>query len=436
MTRSFATLLAGVALCGASGAAWPKNAKPAAPAAAAAVDTGGWSGQSGSSKLPLMTADAIRASAADFSKCLESLWPEAQRRDVARDTFDTHAAKLKPDLQIMDLLDNQPEFAKPIWDYIGGIVTDDRIAEGRAQLEQHRDVFDAVEKAYGVDRYVLAAIWGVESNYGKELGDRPVIRATATLACVGRRQGYFREEFVSALEIIQHGDIAPERFVGNWSGAFGMTRFIPSSFKRFAVDFDGDGKRDLIGSIPDALASAANYLKQHGWSMGEPWGYEVTLPQGFDYQRVNGPPLTTGEWSKSGLTGAAGKPLPEAKDKAFLLLPAGAKGPAFLAFTNFASLLTYNDVAPYVLTVGLLSDRLRGGGALVKAWPTGERVLTSAERFELQDRLWRRGLLPAMMPSDRIDLLTQVGIQKFQISVGQTLDGFATADLLERLRAR
>ncbi len=218
------------------------------PPAAIASPAGGpaWSGESGSSGDPRMTAAAIRAAATDFRGCLERLWPLAARRGITRATYNVYTASLTPDLRIMDLLDGQPEFTKSFWDYLDLLVNDTRIEQGRAILQRHRATFDAVERAYGVDRYVIAAIWGVETNYGTQGGDRPVIRSTATLACIGRRQNYFREEFLSAMEILARGDVKPDRLVGSWAGAFGPTQFMPTAFKRYAVDFDRDGRRDVV----------------------------------------------------------------------------------------------------------------------------------------------------------------------------------------------
>src|SRR5436190_6144915 len=258
---------------------------PSSGAAAAPTGTGTqeWSGESGASNHPLMTAQAIRAAAANFQNCLAGLWPQAMRRGIPRAVFDANVAGLEPDLRIMDLLDAQPEFTKSFWDYLDILVNEDRVQNGRAMLAKHRATFDAVEKAYGVDRHVIAAIWGVESNYGTQIGERSVIRSTATLACLGRRQDYFREEFLSALEILARGDVKPEHLKGSWAGAFGPTQFMPTSFKRYAVDFDGDGRRDVIDSIPDVVASTANNLKKDGWVSGQTWGYEVVVPTGFDF---------------------------------------------------------------------------------------------------------------------------------------------------------
>src|SRR6202020_2059053 len=201
---------------------------------------------------------------------------------------------------------------------------------------QYASTFAAEERAYGVDRTIIAAIWGVESNYGTLGGTRPVIRSTATLACVGRRRDYFREEFLSALDILQRGDIPPEHLIGSWAGAFGPTQFMPTSFKRYAVDFDGDGHRDVVDSVPDLIASTANNLKTDGWVPGQTWGYEVALPQGFNYLMADGAKaMPVKDWEKLGVARVNGKPYPRPTDRAYLFLPAGANGPAFLMLNNF-----------------------------------------------------------------------------------------------------
>src|SRR5437660_4489782 len=315
---------------------------------APAAGTQDWSGESGASNHPLMTAQAIRAAAANFRNCLAGLWPLAERRGVSRALFEANVAGLTPDLRIMDLLDAQPEFTKSFWDYLDILVNEDRIQNGKAILAKYRTTFDAVEKAYGVDRHVIAAIWGVESNYGTQIGERSVIRSTATLACVGRRQDYFREEFLSALEILSRGDVTPEHLKGSWAGAFGPTQFMPTSFKRYAVDFDGDGRRDVVDSIPDVIASTANNLKMDGWIAGQPWGYEVVLPAGFDYLLADrSRQMTMREWERAGIRRAGGKPFPRPTDRAYLLIPAGASGPAFLMLTNFRVVMKYNPAEIY-----------------------------------------------------------------------------------------
>jgi len=291
----------------------------------------------------------------------------------------------------MDLLDSQPEFTRPFWEYLDGLVSPERIDAGRVLLTKHRETFAAVEKAYGVDRHILAAIWGIESNYGADIGERPVIRSTATLACIGRRQDFFREEFLSALEILARGDISPDRLKGSWAGAFGPTQFMPTSFKRYAVDFDGDGRRDVVDSLPDLLASTANNLKKEGWVSGQTWGYEVALPNGFDFllaDRTRTMPLA--QWGRLGVRRIGGKAFPRPSDLAFVLAPAGAAGPAFLMLPNFGVIMKYNPAEAYALAIGHLADRLRGGDPIAQPWPRYERILTQAEIIELQQLLAQR----------------------------------------------
>ncbi len=407
------------------------------PATAPVPATGGpheWSGQAGASGHPLMTADAIREAAAEFGNCVAGLWPEAARRGVTRDNFERFTAGLTPDLRIMDLLDAQPEFTKSTWDYLDALVSDERIARGRELLAQYAPVFDAVERTYGVDRHIVTAIWGVESNYGTMGGDRPVIRSTATLACVGRRRDYFREEFLSALEILQRGDVAPDHLIGSWAGAFGPTQFMPSSFKRYAVDFDRDGRRDVVDSVADLIASTANNLKMDGWASGESWGYEVVVPANFDYLLADrARQMTMRQWEALEIKRAGGQPFPRSGDRAFLLLPAGARGPAFLMLQNFHVIMKYNPAEAYALAIGYLADRLRGAGPLVQSWPREERALTITERYELQQLLARRGF-DIGEPDGLLGPRTRIAIRNFQVATGQVPDGFASSLVLDRLR--
>src|SRR3954468_23926325 len=322
-----------------------------------------WSGEPGASGHPLMMPDAILAAVSDFKNCIERMWPEAARRGICRASFETFTADLEPDVKIMDFVDAQPEFTKAFWDYVDTLVTDERIAKGRELLATHAATFDAVEKAYGVDRHVILAIWGVETKYGTVAGERPVIRSTATLACVGRRQAYFKDEFLAALEILHRGDIKPDQLKGSWAGAFGATQFMPTAFKRYAVDFDGDGRRDVVGSVPDVAASTANHLKKDGWASGETWGFEVVVPQGFDYMLADRTRQhTLAQWARLGGARAGGQPFPRSGDKAYLFLPAGANGPGFLMLENFRAIMKYNPAEAYALAIGHLADRLRGGG--------------------------------------------------------------------------
>jgi len=427
-------LLSGVALAQEPDNWLTRLFQPPAGNAVPGRDGSGWSGQSGASGNPLMTAEAIRSAAAEFGSCIEAMWPDAARRGITRENFTGLTAGLTPDLSIMDKLDAQPEFTKAPWDYLDLLVSDDRIARGRELLAQYAPTFAAVERTFGVDRYTVAAIWGVESNYGTLGGDRPVLRSTATLACVGRRRDYFREEFLSTLEILQRGDIPADRLVGSWAGAFGPTQFMPTSFKRYAVDFDGDGHRDVVDSMPDVIASTANNLKMDGWVSGQTWGYEVVLPQNFDYLLADhARAMTVRQWDALGVHRAGGGAFPHPEDRADLLLPAGARGPAFLMLQNFHVIMRYNPAEAYALAIGHLADRMRGGGPFVQAWPRDERVLTLDERYEMQQLLARRGF-DIGSPDGLLGPRTRLAIRNFQSSSGQIPDGFASSEVLDRLR--
>jgi lytic murein transglycosylase len=336
----------------------------------------------------------------------------------------------------MDFMVAQPEFTRSLWDYLDTLVSDTRIENGRKILAQYRAIFDAVEKAYGVDRYIIAAIWGVETNYSTAIGERSVVRSTATLACIGRRQDFFREEFLSALEIVARGDLRPDQLKGSWAGAFGPTQFMPTSFKRYAVDFDGDGRRDVVDSVPDLIASTANNLKKDGWMNGQPWGYEVVVPQGFDYLHADrARTLTMREWERAGMRRPGGKPFPRGDEKAYLMVPAGAQGPAFLMLQNFRVIMKYNPAEAYALAIGHLGDRLRGGEPFVQPWPRHERVLSRSERYELQQLLAQQGY-DIGEPDGRLGPRSRNALRAFQAAAGIVPDGFASATILERLRAR
>ncbi len=407
-----------------------------APAPASSSVAQPWSGEDGGSGHPLMTASAIRQAAANFPNCVAAMWPDAARRGISRDSFERYTAGLTPDLRLMDLMDSQPEFTKAIWDYLDILVSDTRMARGREILAQYKPQFDAMERAYGVDRYIVASIWGIESNYGTQGGDRSVVNSTATLACVGRRQAYFKDEFLSALEILHRGDVTPEHLRGSWAGAFGGTQFMPTSFKRFAVDFDGDGRRDVVDNPTDLIASTANNLKKDGWQAGQTWGYEVAVPRGFNYMLADrAKAMTLAQWQHLGVVRPGGKPFPHPGEKAYLLAPAGAEGPGFLMLQNFRVIMKYNPAEAYALAIGHFADRLRGGAPFVQPWPRQERVLSRAERLELQQLLARRGFYRGT-PDGQIGGQTREALRGFQASIGTAADGFASSDMLDRLRGR
>lgn len=384
---------------------------------------------------PTMTPEAINAAAANFPQCLAGLWPAAARRGISKAVYDDATSALAPDLHIMDLLDAQPEFTKSLWDYLDVLVTDERIAKGRAILAKYAPIFDAMERAYGVDRYTVAAIWGVETNYSTQAGSKSVLRSTATLACIGRRQAYFRSEFLDTLEIIQRGDIRPEKLVGSWAGAFGPTQFMPSAFKKYAVDFDGDGRRDVIGSVPDLIASTANNLKKDGWVTGSTWGYEVVVPATLDFRLAeHHRAMSIRDWERAGIARPNGQAFPRPDEQAYLFVPAGVQGPGFLMLKNFRVIMHYNPAEAYALAIGHLADRLRGGGTFVQRWPRYERVLSRAERLELQSELVRHGF-DVGEPDGHLGARTRSAIRDFQTRIGRVPDGFASAGILDELRA-
>jgi membrane-bound lytic murein transglycosylase B len=395
-----------------------------------------WSGEDGASGHPLMTASAIREAAANFDNCVASMWSDAARRDISQASFERFTAGLTPDLRIMDLMDSQPEFTKSIWDYLDILVNDNRLAKGREILANYKPQFDAAEKTYGVDRYTIASIWGIESNYSTQIGDRSVLQSTATLACIGRRQKYFRDEFLSALEILHRGDLRPEQMRGSWAGAFGPTQFMPTAFKRYAVDADGDGRRDVVDNPADLIASTANNLKKDGWQTGQSWGYEVVVPAGFNYMLADrAKAMTAAQWEHLGLKRADGQPFSHPADKAYLLAPAGAEGPGFLMLQNFRVIMKYNPAEAYALAIGHFADRLRGGAPFVQPWPRQERELSRAERLELQQLLAQRGFYRGV-PDGQFGGQTREALRGFQASIGAPADGFASSDVLERLRGR
>ena len=341
---------------------------------------------------------------------------------------------IAPDPSVLESLDYQPEFVTPIWDYLAALVDQERIDDGKAMLAQWQDVLDRVEADYGVDRYTVVAVWGVESNFGRNFGSRPLVTSLATLSCEGRRQSYFRGEFFTTLKILEEGHVAPERLTGSWAGAFGHTQFMPSTFMRTAVDFDGDGRRDLIDSVPDALASTANYLKQAGWRSGQGWGYEIRLPSGFDANvagRKARRPVS--EWSALGVRRIDGSALEAIDDSAAVLLPAGATGPAFLAFRNFNAIYSYNAAESYALAIAHLSDRLRGGGPFVTPWPTDDPGIARVERRELQQLLLDRGHDIGEVDG-LIGSRTKAAIAVEQERLGFEVNGRAGMKILKALR--
>ena len=378
---------------------------------------------------------SAHADEAAFASCLAGLRADAQAKGVSGATYDTHTAALAPDMAVIDFLDAQPEFVTPIWDYLAALVDDERVADGRAMLAEWASVLARVEAEYGVDAATVVAVWGVESNYGRNFGSRPLLTSLSTLSCFGRRQSFFRGEFFTTLKIIQDGHVAPERLTGSWAGAFGHTQFMPSTFMRLAVDFDGDGRRDLVDSVPDALASTANFLKRAGWRGDLPWGFEVSLPQGMDVSgagRRNKQPISA--WAARGVRRIDGAPMPAAATPAGLLLPAGKDGPAFLVTRNFDAVYSYNAAESYGLAIAHLSDRLRGGAPFATPWPTDDPGLSRAERRELQQLLIARGH-DIGEADGMIGARTREALKLEQAALGLAADGRAGQRALQALRA-
>ncbi|MGN0936250.1 lytic murein transglycosylase [Acinetobacter amyesii] len=343
-----------------------------------------------------MPATSSISSQNNFQGCLANLRSQAINAGVSASTYDRYTQNLTPDYSVIEKLNYQPEFSTPIWDYLSGLVDEERVQLGQQKLAQHRDVLNRVAAAYGVPAETVVAVWGVESNFGDIAGSYPLLQSLGTLSCEGRRQSYFRGEFFAAMRILQRGDLNESQLKGSWAGAFGHTQFMPSTYEELAVDFDGDGRRDLVSSTTDALASTANFLKKRGWQTGQPWGFEVKIPEGMSISgesRRNKKSLDS--WMNRGLQRADGTPLIQGNlsgsSQAGLMAPAGASGPVFLVFKNFDAIYSYNAAESYALAIAHLSDRLQGKGGFSTTWPTDDPGTSRAERREIQQFLLNRG---------------------------------------------
>ncbi len=380
------------------------------------------------------TALALATSAAGFDAWVSGFKQRATRQGIRSATLDPAFRGVTFDSDVIRRDRNQSEFTKTIWQYLASATSDRRIANGKAALAKHRTTLEAIERRYGVEKEVVVAVWGLESGYGAYRGSNDVIRSLSTLAYEGRRGAFFEEQLIAALKILQNGDTAPRNMTGSWAGAMGHTQFIPTSYLAYAVDFTGDGRRDIWSEDPtDALASTAAYLKNAGWKTGQPWGVEVQLPQGFDYAQANrSTKKTPGAWARLGIRDMSGRKVAN-HGRAAILLPAGAGGAAFMIFDNFAAIERYNAADAYVIGVGHLSDRIKGGGPIRSSWPTDERALTFAERKEIQQRLTRAGFNTQGVDG-RIGPNTIDAIRAFQRNRGLVPDGYASSALLQKLR--
>ena len=337
--------------------------------------------------------------------------------------------------RIVELDRAQPEFTRSVWDYLDSAVTAQRVTQGQDKLLQLRNETDAAASRYGVPPSVVVAIWGVESNFGSNYGNVPVIDALATLGFEGRREEWARGQLLAALKILQNGDIARARMIGSWAGAMGQTQFLPSVYLAHAVDADGDGRRDIWDSMADVMASTANFLAHSGWQANQPWGVEVRLPPEFDVGRADAElRQSSAQWATEGVQTVDGAPLPELAD-ASVLLPAGACGPAFLVGPNFRAILRYNNSNSYALAVGLLAQRLAGGPGVQAAWPRDLPALTRSQLLAMQTALNQRGF-PSGTPDGMMGPATRDGVRRYQRSIGLPADGYPTLDLLQRLQAQ
>jgi membrane-bound lytic murein transglycosylase B len=385
--------------------------------------------------IPIAPPPPARPSSGDtrFDAFLAEARVTALAQGITETTFDTATAGIAPIPAIAAMNANQPEFSKPVWSYLDSAVSARRIKDAQFMLARYGDVLARIETSSGVPKEILVAIWGMETDYGADTDGFNLFAALATLAYDGPRADYARPEFFASLRLYQEQHYPLSEMVASWAGAFGQTQFTPTTFFKYATDGDGDGRIDLWQSVPDALASAARLLSSQGWKTGQPWGYEVQLPGNFLYELADTDTLKPiADWRALGVTTAAGDTLPDAPDNAGILLPAGARGPAFLVLPNFSVILKYNNAASYALAVGLLADRMAGAPPVRHAWPRDERPLSRNERIQFQMDLAKLGF----------DLGTRVGglgrksraaLRQYQKSKGLAVDGFPTAALLALL---
>jgi membrane-bound lytic murein transglycosylase B len=376
-----------------------------------------------------LPVQAQEASQAGFQRFVQGLWPEARARGISQATFNEAFRGVEPDAKIIALTKKQSEFVRPIWDYINGSISTERLKRGREMNAEWSKTLSLVEKTYGVPRSVVLGVWGMETNYGSFTGSIYAIRALSTLAYTGYRAEFFREELLTALQILEQEHVDRAKMLGSWAGAMGQTQFMPSSFMKYAVDGNRDGVRDIWSSVPDAMASTANYLRQHGWEPGLPWGFEVQLPKGFNFQYLK---LNFAQWQTVGLRRVDGKAMPRAGE-ASLFLPGGAGGPAFLVTKNYDVIKSYNSSDAYAMGVAHLGDRLMGGQPIQGAWPK-EPMMAKDQRQELQERLARLGFYEGDTDG-KFGSKTRDAVRNFQLRRGLIPDGYADYAVLRELRA-
>lgn len=387
----------------------------------------------------LIGATALAASSAippAFGKgvdgFIDATWAKAQARGVSKKVFNAAMGDFSPSSKVLELSKKQPEFVSTAADYVGKRVTDGQAGKGQGMRGEWTKTLGVIAQRYGVQPEAILAIWGIETNYGGYMGGNRTPHALATLTYGGYRASYFGAELITSLEILQAGHVAPANMVGSWAGAMGHPQFMPSSFMKYAVDFKGDGHEDIWGSVPDALASIANYLKSFGWRAGETWGYEVKLPADFNYQNVwSGINATLGDWAGIGVARANGKPFPRPADTARIYMPMGGNGPVFAVLPNFDVIKRYNNSDSYALAVGHLADRILGVKGFVSAWPK-DTALTRAEREQLQARLLRKGYQIGS-PDGVIGPKTRAAVIDWQSRAGLLPDGHVSGNLLRAM---
>ncbi|WP_375452593.1 lytic murein transglycosylase [uncultured Devosia sp.] len=382
----------------------------------------------------LLSAGAVPAALANSADFVRGLWPLAQAKGVSREAFEASFAGYSMIPRLLELTRKQPEFSQTVAQYIAKRVTDAQAAKGRAMRAEWNDTLTGAKQRYGVQPEIVLAIWGMETNFGGFMGGENTIFALATLTEGGYRPDYFRSELLTALRIVSDGHVRPANMVGSWAGAMGHTQFMPSSFMRYAIDYNGDGRKDIWNSVQDALGSTANYLKAFDWRPGETWGYEVHLPSGFNYgaaREMGKAPI--GQWQQMGITRISGKPFPRSSDVARLYMPAGASGPTFLLLHNFDVIKRYNNSDSYALAVGHLADRILGGAEFAAPWPANDYALDASQRQELQRRLNQAGFNVGT-PDGAIGPKTRAAVIAYQQQSGLPADGFVSGRLLDRLK--
>ncbi|MBG1233127.1 lytic murein transglycosylase [Aestuariivirga litoralis] len=388
--------------------------------------------------LALLMGVALAAPAkADpkFEAFIQTLWPRVQKAGFSRELFDAAFKGITdPDPVVIKLAKNQPEFKSTTSEYLDKAVTDIRINTGKQMLADNAKLLSAIQAKYGVDKDVLLGIWGVESNFGKDMGSMSVMRCLATLIYTGNKKNYAQDQLIPAFKILKSGIRPPDNFTGSWAGAMGHTQFIPATYISSAADWTGDGKKDIWNSKEDALASTANYLKLSGWKGDRPWGWEVKLPDKFDRSLIGrGHWKPVSEWVKLGITPAIGATFSAPAAPAFVMIPQGMDGPVFLVTQNFKALLAYNFSHAYALAVGHLGDRIGGGPKIQAVWPPQTTDLTFPERVELQNRLTRAGF-DTGGADGRFGAQTYEAVLGYQKKLGLALDGFPARKVLEHLR--